>query len=900
MPQLRLPLLRSHTLPLFFLLFGSFGSAILGDSTAEALLLARLGSQYVPGLFLINAAFLFILSTLIMSVIDRWDRGNLFAVFLAGHTLILLLIRSLIHLHIPVLLLFLFSYAYVSKILLFLLFWTLTNDLIDSRRAGSEFPIIAAGGTLGAISFSFAIPNMLKFMSAENLLLVWVGAMVFTGAMFVVIKLSYGTSFKPIGDRYLQLSFRFQTLKDDLSLVRSDPLLRTMAIFYFLLFFIVLNQHFSFYNQLNAFFSGSENQANRLAGFLGYFNGISMFSTFLLQVSIAGIVIRKAGSTRSMFILPAAFCVVFGALIVMGIISQGLEPQAAATLLFWGVVIGVGTRIAFFDSFFSPNFQIFFSSLPQNVRGRGKLSIEGVVKPAAMVTAGVWLVLVAPRLSFLVQVSLLFVVSIVMVLQTRALKQKYTASLAQYLRGFKSKNTQLIRTISTASKETLFLDLVETVLKKEEPNVKAYVIDMLATMNSPESLRILIDYLPRADSKTRATIISALSGVRHPEAKEVFLRLLDDPDKRVVANCIDALSRYRSQEVYDKVHRFLTDESPRIRANAVAALWPYASPERKEELSLVLRHMMDLGYPLYTASALYAMGHVRYPNLVDELSSYYSEHPDWVSGDKTVWRQYVLALAESGQREAVEVLLKLSEVAGRKQRNQISTALGLLVNRGVPIASMIDLLKKLNYMQRGVVLKALHVRTFERGRDTLRALQAIANKEIHSIYSHWVAYGALTREKSNPGLSLLQHSIMEECINESLRNLFYVASMLDGSGQIRRIVHRLFHTNQRVRAQALEVLDNAGDFRTNRHIVKLLETSDPAIHTNEARSLFKIKPRNYLSVFNEYAHCPNTWVRECCSYAMRCYFAESEGATRELPATGAGFLPHVEGSGTES
>ncbi len=893
-----MPFSRSHTLPLFFLLFGSFGSAILGDSTAEALLLARLGSKYVPGLFLINAAFLFLLSSMIMSVIDRWDRGNLFLAFIGTHTVVLLCIRLLINFDLPLLFLFLFSYAYVTKILIFLLFWTLTNDLIDSRRAGSDFPIIAAGGTLGAILFSFAIPNMLKFISAENLLFVWAGAMIVTGGIFVSLKLSFASAFKPVGDRYLQLSFRWKTLRDDLNLVRTDPLLRTMAIFYFLLFFIVLNQHYSFYDQLNAYFSGTEDQASQLAGFLGYFNGVSMFSTFLLQVSIAGIVIRKAGSTRSMFILPAAFCVVFSALLVMGIIADDLEPKAAAALLFWGVVIGVGTRIAFFDSFFSPNFQIFFSSLPQNVRGRGKLSIEGVVKPAAMITAGVWLFLVAPRIPFLMQISLLLFLSVIMVLQTRRLKQKYTASLAQYLRGFKSKNTQLIRAINVSSKETLFLDLVENVLKKEEPNVKAYVIDMLATMNSTESISILIDYIPRADSKTRATIISALSGIRHPQAKDVFLRFLDDSDKRVVANCIDALSRYRSQEVFEKVERFLKDENPRIRANAVAALWNSATSERKEELALVLRHMMDMGYPLYSASALYAMGQIRFPNLVEELGSYYADHPDWVGGDKTVWRQYVLALSSTGQRESVDVLLKISDVAGRKQRNQISTAIGLLMNRGVSTGYLISRLPGINYMQRGVLLKALHVRAFERGRDSLRVLQDIAGKEIRSIYSHWVAFDAVAREKPNPGLVLLQNSIMEECINESLRNLFYVASMLDGSGQIRRIVHRLFHTNERVRAQALEVLDNAGDFRTNRSIVKLLETSDPAIHTTDARTLYKMKPRNYLSVVNEYAHCPNTWVRECCSYAMSCHFTESGEVPHEqaLPQAKVRFLPHVEGS----
>ena len=887
MPLFSKPILHSHRWPLFVLLFGTFAGAILGDSTAEALLLARLGSKYVPGLFLINAAFLFLFSTVIMSVIDRIDRGQLFLGFVAFHCCVLLLIRTAIGADIPLLLLLLFSYAYVTKILLFMMFWTLTNDLIDSRRAGNEFPFIAAGGTLGAICISFTIPHLLRVISAENLLMVWVCGTALIGILFLPIKQSFGISFKPVGDRYRRVSFRFLTLMEDFSLVRSDPLLRTMAVFYFLFFFIILNQHYTFYSQLKLHFEGAPDQARELAKFLGYFNGLSMVTTFVMQMTISGPVIRKAGSTRSMFILPTALCLVFGALTFLGW-RYGSSSTHLATVstaaLFWGVVLGMGTRIAFFDSFFSPNYQIFFSSLPQNVRGRGKLSIEGVVKPLAMVSAGIWLFVAAPRIPFTAQMLLLFVLSVVMISQTFRLKQKYTASLAYYLRGFKSKNTQLLRTINRASKETLFLDLAESVLQKEEPNVKAYVIDMLATMSSPESVAILVKHLPSAEPKTRATSISALSATKDPDLRKTFMEYLDDADERVVANCIEALANYRSADIGEKVSRFSNHSNPRIRANAIATLWPYTQQAEREKLIVVLRHMLELGYPRFTASALYAMGHVGFPNLVAELESYCTAHPERIMGNRMVWRQFAYALASTGQPESVDVILRVAEVASRKQRNQLSVALGMLLNCGLPADTMLSKLDTVNYMQRGVLLKALHVRSFDRRKESVRHLQNSAQTEIRSIYSHWLACAALGTDESNTGLVLLKSAIMEECINESLRNLFYVASMLDASGQIRRIVHRLFHTNRRERAQAFEVLDNTGDFHTNRLIVKLLESNDPSVHSREAVSSFKLKQKNRFSVLNEYANCPNTWVRECASYAMQCLLSEKGPAAEGAPA----------------
>ena len=136
--------LKKYKWPLFAILFCCFASAILGDSTAESLLLAHCDMRSIPGMFLVNAVFLFISSSALMSLIDRVDRGRFFIILTFGHGCMLLLIKYALLLHLPLLYPFLFSYAYVTKILLFLIFWTLANDLVDSRKASAEFPFIAA------------------------------------------------------------------------------------------------------------------------------------------------------------------------------------------------------------------------------------------------------------------------------------------------------------------------------------------------------------------------------------------------------------------------------------------------------------------------------------------------------------------------------------------------------------------------------------------------------------------------------------------------------------------------------------------------------------------------------------------------------------------------------------
>lgn len=104
---------------MFLVLMFCFAAAILGDSTTEALLLAHFDTRIVASMFLFNAAFLFLISGMIIPVIDRIDRGILFQTALLVHVSILIVIRFLLYLNLEFLYPFLYSYAYITKLLFF-------------------------------------------------------------------------------------------------------------------------------------------------------------------------------------------------------------------------------------------------------------------------------------------------------------------------------------------------------------------------------------------------------------------------------------------------------------------------------------------------------------------------------------------------------------------------------------------------------------------------------------------------------------------------------------------------------------------------------------------------------------------------------------------------------------
>ena len=162
--------------------------------------MSHFDAQLIPKMFLVNAFSLFIISAVMMSIVDRIDRGKFFQVAIFIHASILLLIRLAVMADWNFFFLPLFTYAYISKIIFFMMFWTLVNDLIDSRKAGKEFPVIAAGGTLGAIVVSFSIPGLMKIIPAENLLLVWSVLVWAVGFSFLPLRAKFGKKFKTFSD----------------------------------------------------------------------------------------------------------------------------------------------------------------------------------------------------------------------------------------------------------------------------------------------------------------------------------------------------------------------------------------------------------------------------------------------------------------------------------------------------------------------------------------------------------------------------------------------------------------------------------------------------------------------------------------------------------------------------
>lgn len=845
-----LPKMQSYTLQLFILLLVCFASAILGDSTAEALLLANFDSTIIPRMFLFNAAALFVVSSVMMIVIDNVDRGVFFLSGLILHGSLLFVFKLLVELKLFFIYPVLFTYAYTSKILLFMMFWTLANDLVDSRKAGKQFPLIAAGGTLGAVVVSFSIPSIVKTVKAENLLIVWILLVVVAVVLFLPILKRYGVSFKARAERVKR---NIVSIISDLKLFRQEPLLSNMGVVYFLLFFLMLNQHFLFYSQLKKQFV----TASAMASFLGYFNGISMVSTFILQMTLSGRVLRRFGSARSMLLVPSLFTVFFLTLLV-----ASWMHSSELVLLSSIVIAGMGLRIAFFDSFFSPNFQIFFSSLPQQIRGRGKLTMEGVIKPCAMVLTGLWLIWAGKQLSLGIQSALLLCIGLIATWKTWRIRNRYAESLTNYLTGFSGVKASGILSAEFNSSPEIIQTLGKR-LYSEEYEVKKFIIELIASSPLPEATRILMDYFDHGDAKMKSILLASIHGTSQKELKTLVEKSLSDNDARVVANAVLALTEISGSDILHFVDNLLNHSNPRVRANTIFSAWRFSDKKMQKVLTGNIYKMLYDRFPEETSSALFALGEMDGEKPLQILMTFIKFFKLNLLEFPAVLNQSIFALGKKKDIESADMLLQLAQKGSKKQRTEIARALGAILPY-LTYEQLCSLSFATDYSAFNLIIAANHISGKIIDDAWRKHLHNCAEREIRETVTCMEKYSTISMA-NGPAAELLSFAVLEEHIDVRIDTLVHIASLLDRSANIRKILPRLFHSNAHMRARAMEVMDNTGDYTLNRRIMNVLEKRVTCTRRNQNSTVINTSG---FTTAKEFLDDPNEWVAQCARFML--------------------------------
>ncbi|MHA1536642.1 MAG: NTP/NDP exchange transporter [Alphaproteobacteria bacterium] len=206
-------------------------------------------------------------------------------------------------------------YVWVSVLNLFVVsvFWSLMNDLFVPGQAKRLFPVIAAGGTAGALAGPLAAANLAGPLGPTSLLLLAAGA--FEIAVWCVYGLLRARPAREIDRGKAAVG---GGIFDGFTLVLRSPYLIGVA-----LFFLLMTSAATFLYFIQAHFVRDlfPTPAERIAAF-AWLDFFANSLTVLLQLFVAGRLLRYFGVGFGLAVLPIVVAGAFAALALMPVFAM--------------------------------------------------------------------------------------------------------------------------------------------------------------------------------------------------------------------------------------------------------------------------------------------------------------------------------------------------------------------------------------------------------------------------------------------------------------------------------------------------------------------------------------------------------------------------------------------------
>lgn len=334
-----------------FAILATFAGFWLGGNGVDALVFARFKLEDIyPYLLIIKGVLAFFAISLYNVWLVRVNRARLLVVTSLLTVVVLLASRLYISLGAPQLFyIFLLPITYVIPDLLEMQAWSLANEVFDSRQSKRLFPLITAIGVVGTVGGNFLTPLLTLQLKvrAEELIIIWAALAFLAFLAMYTLRRELDKKQKVVKRRKVEKSREdregmWSRLRLGYTFVNYYRIIRLLAfsvaltwILYYVLWLFFLEAAIDRY----------PNDPGGLAGFLGLVNGgatavASFFSLFLVNRLFARFGIRNMllalplNNLLSFVVLlaQASFVPVIATRISQMIVKDGLNGSATQTL----------------------------------------------------------------------------------------------------------------------------------------------------------------------------------------------------------------------------------------------------------------------------------------------------------------------------------------------------------------------------------------------------------------------------------------------------------------------------------------------------------------------------------------------------------------------------------------
>jgi hypothetical protein len=555
--------------------------------------------------------------------------------------------------------------------------------------------------------------------------------------------------------------------------------------------------------------------------FLGLFKGVANSVTLLLQFTVAGFILRSLGTVRAMLVMPICFVLAYGA-ILLGRLSL-LPNFAPSGYPFFGssfflvVIAGLTARIALFDAVYSPNFQIFFSALNKDIRGRGKILIEGVIKPFAILAAGLFILFIYKQYPTGATI-LLFCFAIFLVVLCVFMRKSYTQSIARSLGDGREERLKEMLLSSSGGHEDNTLPLLKDFLDDQDPEIADFATSSLAKLSGEEPVRLLWGRFTRADSKGRIRFMRILAPLNDLRYVRLYEAGLYDVDGDVLAASMEALISSGVPLDKNRFTKLLAHTHPGVRAGAAAGLWRTATPNERIILEAAIRELLISQEPGSLEAGIRAASASAEPTLWNSLESGLNVAVSY-GGE---YRKLAIESAGSfNDPRACKWLINRSSHCEGNDLDEIDQALSMhLLNH---LGVIEEAFNSESQVARACVIRALVIKRTQPTEPLRRLLEDLLELEVH-LMLRYELYSSLL-EHEHDGERLLAEAVHEKRFRKNMGHFFLVAAAIYPAAGLQSAANRVGSINRHVRASALELLDSTSSLRPVKLFLRLCDKS---------------------------------------------------------------------------
>jgi hypothetical protein len=537
---------------LCFFLLVSTGMAI-GRGSADALFLKRLGIEYLPLMYMIQAVLLAITSLAYAAFADRIIAEKFFRIIFT--TLALLVLASWVAMSLsgstliyPV---YYLVYEVASEILLVhaALYMNQNMTTLQAKRLA---PLVFAGAQTGAIIGGLLLAFAAPLLGTHNLLIIW--CIILIAGIFLVSawhrNKGPSTHFRAPHRSGSLLRESARQVNQGLRYTRTSALLRAAS---FALFFMVIAFYILCYS-LNRIYTQTFETEAELASFFGLLTAVTSAIALLTQVFITNRAIRRFGVRRVNLLFP------WTTLAALSALTASFTLPAA--------LLGSINKDALMPAFRNPVRSLFFNVIPAYMQGRARAISVAVVLPAALFLCGMllWFMQDMDNPEYFLLPGM--AAAAMYLYFSSHMNRAYAGTLIQTLKEkLFLPDQRLYSALHGADRE--IIDELTAGVNHEDPDVMLAFARMLAGSFPGQAAATLLNRVDSADTRTADQLLGLLADIDLTAHREQLYALAGTRDAHFQATVIDLLAGQNDSGYLEHALQLVDNTNPRLSAAGI-------------------------------------------------------------------------------------------------------------------------------------------------------------------------------------------------------------------------------------------------------------------------------------------------------------------------------------------